>query len=797
MWQDIRYGLRLFIKNPVFTIIACLTLAIGIGANTAIFSVMNSVLLRPLPYPAAERLVVIRETRQPHFALAAVATGNFLYWRDQSKAFERMAAYRRADFNLSGGGEPVNVQGALISAELFRLLGINPAVGRDFSLEEEQPGRNNVALVSHNIWRRHLSADPGLGRTLKLNGKSYDIVGVMPPNTSFPDSETEVWTPFGFDAAARNDHVRHNISVIARLKEGESLERASAEMDAVARRLGTESPDTNAAWGVKVRPMLQDIVGDIRPALFVLFGTVAFVLLIACANIVNLLLARAASRQKEFAIRITLGAGRWRILRQLMTESLLLSLMGGALGLVFAYIGIRVLLAYAPADLPRAGDIVIDSRALAVTLLISLLTSVVFGILPALQAANPNLTETLKEGARGSTGGRKRIRGLLVVAEFALSFMLLVGAGLMIKSLWQLRQVNPGFQPDNVLTLRISLPQTKYPEQIQQATFAEQLLKRVASLPGVQAASVATTLPMSGTLIQGFSIQEKPFPPPDPQLPTNYYAVSPDYFRAMEISLRRGRAFTERDMRDAPKVAVINDTMARLYFNGEDPLGKHINISNEPQTWREIVGVVGDVKNDSLEATKLGAQTYVPYAQKPVPNISLAVRTSTDPQALAVPIRREVLSIDSEQPIAKLQTMNQVIGTTIAQRQFNALLLFVFAVVSLVLAAIGIYGVIAYSVSQRAQELGIRMALGAGARDILKLVLSQGMFLAVVGVALGVAGAFALTRVLSTMLFGVSATDPTVFAAIMLLLCAVALLACYVPARRATKVSPLEAIRSE
>jgi putative ABC transport system permease protein len=797
LFQDARYGFRMLLKNPGFTAVAVVVLALGIGANAAIFSVVNTVLLRPLPYADPDRLMVLRETKLPQFPEFSVSPGNFLDWQKQNTVFEKMAAIQGSAFNLSGDGEPERFRGARISAGLFEMLGVNPAQGRTFLDEEDQPGHNNVAILSHALWQRRFGADPNiLGRAITLNATSYTVIGIMPPNFGFPDRETDLWTPVAFSAQQAQQHGSHYISVIGRLKPGATVDQAQSEMSDIAGRIAGQFPDTNTGWDVRVTPMQEYDVRDMKFTLLVLLGTVAVVLLIACLNVANLLLARATARQKEVAIRTALGASRWRIARQLLTESVLLSIVGGGVGLLLAVWGVGLLLALAPEDLPRVKDVALDSRVLGFTLFVTLLTGLIFGLAPAMQASKPNLNETLKEGGRGSTGSHHRVRGVLVILEVALALVLLVCAGLMIRSFLSLQQVNPGFNPRNALAVSVSLPGKKYPESDQQAAFFTQLVEKVAALPGVQAVGVTQSLPIQSDYVLGFNIQGRPPDPPGEDVSTNYYAVSPDYFKAMGIALIRGRIFTEQDRKDAPRVAIINETMAKKYFPDEDPIGKHINVTNGPERFREIVGIVSDVKQYGLDRPTT-AQTYEPYLQTPFSSMTLIVRTEGNPASLSAAIRSQVLAVDKDQPVSRIRLLDQVVSDSVAKQRFSMTLLGVFAVLALILAAVGLYGVMSYAVTQRTHEIGIRMALGASARDVLKLVIGQGMMLALIGIGIGLVASFGLTRLMASLLFGVSATDPVTFAVISVVLTGVALGACFVPARRALKVDPMVALRYE
>jgi putative ABC transport system permease protein len=797
--QDIRYGVRMLIKNPGFSVVAVIALALGIGANAAIFSVVNAVLLRPLPYDDPDRLMVIRETKLPQFPEFSVAPGNFLDWQKQNTVFERLVAMNSPGFNLIGAGEPELLQGMRVTDGFFAMLGARPQIGRDFTPEEDQPGHNNVVILSYGLWQRRFGGDPGiLDQAITLSGQSYTVVGVMPQAFRFGGRAIELWTPMAFTPQQAQQHGGHYLQAMGRLKPGVSLEQARSEMSAIAGRLAEQYPDEDTGWDVKVVPALEFAVRSIKLALWVLLGAVAFVLLIACANVANLLLARAASRQKEIAIRTALGAGRWRVVRQLLTESVLLALAGGAVGLLLAVWGMDLLLSLAPGNLPRMKDVSLDGPVLIFTAGVTLLTGLVFGLVPALQASKPNLNETLKDAGRGSTeGGRRQvIRSVMVVTEVAVALVLLVGAGLMIKSFMRLQKVDPGFNPDNALTAVMSLPQKKYKDSDQGAAFYKQLVEKVSALPGVEAAGASCALPFDSDFVLGFDIQGRPPYSPGDEPNTNYYSVTPDYFKAMGIPLLRGRLFTEHDTKGANRVAVINETMVKRFFPDEDPIGKRIHVTNGPVVYREIVGVVGDVKQYGLdqEAT---AQTYEPFAQQPFSFATLVVRTAGDPSSLSSAIRSEVLSIDKEQPVASTKPLSQLVSESISQQRFSMLLLGVFAAVALMLAVVGIYGVMSYSVTQRTHEIGIRMALGASQRDVIRLIVGHGMLLTLIGVAIGLAASFVLTRVMSALLFGVSVTDLTTFAIFSAALTAVALAACAVPARRALKVDPMVALRYE
>ncbi|HKQ93853.1 MAG TPA: ABC transporter permease [Blastocatellia bacterium] len=799
-WKDLRYGARMLLKNPGFTSIAVITLALGIGANAAIFSVVNAVLLRPLPFKEPERLIMIRETKIPQFPEFSVSPGNFLDWKRRNTVFERLVAVRTPSFNLIGTGDPEQLSGMRVTDGFFAMLGAKPELGREFRPEEDQPGRDNVVILSHGLWQRRFGGDPKIiDQTITLSGRIYTVIGVMPVTFSFGGSETALWAPMGFTPDDAQNHGGHFLSAIGQLKPGATIEQARSEMSAIAGQLAQEFPDANAGWNVKLLPLQEFIVRSVETALLVLLGAVAFVLLIACANVANLLLARAAGREKEIAIRTALGAGRARIVRQLLTESALLALTGGVAGLLLAKWGTDLLLKLAPQNLPRMSGVSLDGRVLAFTAAVTLLTGLIFGLVPALQASKPNLTETMKDaGGRGSTeGGRRQfVRGSLVVLEMASALLLLVGAGLLIKSFWRLQRIDPGFNANNALTASVTLPSRKYPEENQQSAFFQQLLEKVRALPGVQAAGASNVVPLGGDYVLGFVIEGRPPLPPGAGQSTNYYAVSADYFKAMGIPLLRGRVFTEQDTRNSTRVAVISDSMAKRMFPNEDPIGKRIHVTNGPTVFREIVGIVGDVKHYGLDQDTT-LQTYEPYTQQPFSFMTLVVRTAGDPTNLTSAIRNQILSIDKEQPVSGIRTLEQRVSTSIAQQRFSMLLLGVFAAVAMVLAAVGIYGVLSYAAAQRTHEIGIRMALGARAGNVLKMVIGQGMKLALAGVALGSGAALALTQLMKRLLFGVTAADPMTYVVIALSLSLVALFACWIPARRAAKVDPMVALRVE
>jgi putative ABC transport system permease protein len=802
--QDVRFGARVLAKHKGFTAVAVLTLALGIGMNTAIFSVVNAVLLRPLPYEDSHELVQIWGT-QPQLDTAPMSPANFLDWREQNRVFKHIAAYTAQNINLSGVDDPERIRATRVSADLFELLRVRPALGRTFLAEEDQHGNHRVAILSHALWRRRFGASPTIvGQSLTLNDQSYVVVGVMPPEFTFPRATTEMWTPIAFSPGERGTRNTNYISVIARLKPGVTLEQARSEMEALARRQQEQYPESNAGIGVKVISYKEQVVGNTRPTLLLLLGAVGFVLLIACANVANLLLARAAGRRKEMAVRSALGASRHRIIRQLLTESVLLALAGGGLGLLLAHWGLKSLVALQPADIPRLAELSIDRGVLLFASALSLLTGMAFGLAPALQASKLDLNHALKEGdkAAGGGAGRQGLRSLLAVSEIALSLVLLIGAGLMIKSFWRLIQVDPGFNPENTLTMVISLPTSRYAETARQVAFFQHAVERVSNLPGVDAAGVTTDIPLFGGNSTGFNVEGHPPYAPGRRPLVEFRSVSPGYFRAMGITLLRGRTFTEQDTGDAPGVVIINETLARRYFPDEDPIGKRLGFSG-PTDWREVVGVARDTRNYGLDE-EVKPEAYMPYTQSApgylagsISGMILVVRTASDPQSMAAAVRREVQGLDKDQPIYNIKTMEQHLAESLAQRRFSMLLLTLFGVVAVLLAVVGLYGVMSYMVAQRTHEIGLRMALGAQAQDILRLAVRQGLVVILIGIGIGLAGALALTRVMAGLLYGVGATDPATFAAIALMLACVSLIACYIPARRATKVDPLIALRYE
>src|SRR5262245_4178853 len=813
LWQDLRYGARMLLKKPGFTLIAVITLALGIGANTAIFSVVNAVLLRPLPYAEPERMVALWESnKQRSVDRNAISYPNFFDWRAQSKSFERMASYYTNNMALTGVAAPVNLRSAVVSPDLFATLGVRPQLGRWFVGEEEKPGIR-AAIISHGLWERQFGGDPNvIGRAMTLNGKQFNVVGVMPAGFQFPiEAEpVEVWVTSSIDGektdpnepAQNEQRGAHFLQAVGRLNPGVTLERAQAEMNVIGANLEKQYPDSNTRRGVSLIPYHNDLVHDYSEALWLILGAVGCVLLIACANVANLLLARATARYKEIAVRAALGANRRRVIRQLLTESLLLGLGGGLLGLLLAWWGTAALIRLIPEDVPRLAEINIDRWVFGFTLLISLVTGVVFGLAPALQASKVELTEAMKEGSRGvgAGAGRGRLRGALVVAEIAIALVVLIGAGLLLQTFRRLQQVDLGFDIHNILTAAVELPDARYPKPEQAAAFYQTLLDRVKALPGVEAVSAIVPQPLSGdSMMISFDIEGRNIP--KGERPSSHFrSISLHYFSVMKIPLLAGRAFTERDDAHSPGVVIVNETFAKRHFPNESPIGKHVKpgiaLEGEP-VWREIVGVVKDVKHRQSLGRDYEPEYYLPHAQMPINSMNLVVRATNDPRSLAGGIQREVQSLDRDIPVFRIKTLEQYLGVAVAQPKFNALLLSLFAGLALLLTAIGLYGVMAYSVVQRAQEIGIRIALGAQTGDVLRMVLRQGLKFTGLGLGIGVATAYALTRYMQSLLFGVSAADPLTFAAIALLLIAVALVACWMPARRATKVDPMVALRTE
>ncbi len=792
--QDLRFGLRMLLRQPAFTTLVVLTLALGIGANTAIFSVVDGVLLRPLPYPAPERLAMVWG-KHASIGRETASMPDFLDWREGTPSFANLAAFHFAALNRTGEGEPERLIAMRATANFFQTLGVTLAKGRGFEVGEDRRGANSVAVLSHGYWTRHFGANPAvLGRSLTLDGVPHTIIGVAPEGFRLVQ-DAELWVPLATDQeqGRRADFLR----VIGRLAPGATLERAQAELTSVMQRLEQQYPNTNARWTAEAVSLREELVGDSRPALLVFMGAVGLVLLIACANVANLMLARAARRQRELAVRAALGASSGRLVRQLLTESVLLALMGGGLGLLLAVWGIDALRVARLGLIPSHVEPGIDGRVLAFTLVLSVVTGMLFGLAPALRLPDKALDHTLRAGARGLTGGLglRQLRGILVLAEVAIALVLLVGAALLLRSFERLQRVEPGFQPEGVLTVRLSLPRTKYPDDARLEAFSGQLEERVRAAPGVRSAALASTVPLgAGAGTYDFSIEGRPLADPGLVQDTETFSVSPGYFPTLGIPLKAGRLLESGDGASAPGVAVISEAMARRFWPGQEPLGARLSLDGE--RWFTVVGVVGDVRNATL-AKEPYPQLYLPFAQMPMSSMYLAVRAAGEPRALVGTLRREVAALDAELPLADIRTMDERLSRSVEQPRVNVLLLGGFAGVALLLAGLGIYGVISQSVAQRTREIGIRMALGARPGDVLRLMIHQGMTPALVGIVLGLVAAGLGSRVLASLLYGVSATDPLSFATVPLFLAAVAFFAAWLPARRATRVDPTEALRQE
>jgi putative ABC transport system permease protein len=808
----------MLLKHPAVTFVVILALALGIGANTAIFSVVNAVLLRPLPYEDPDRLVLLNEVSQSIEEMS-ISYPNFADWRNQNQVFEKIGVYNRSNYNLTGAGDAERIVTGQMSADLFAALRVKPVLGRLFTNDEDQPGGTPVVVLSYPLWQTRFGGQTSiLNQQLTLNGKSFTVIGIMPQGFQYP-SRAEMWVPVGQLSGEESWKERGNhpgLYAVARLKPSVTLAQAKAEMDMIGANLAKQYPESNAGNGVLVRPLLEILVGDIRRPLWVLFAAVAFVLLIACANIANLLLARAQSRQKEMAIRSAMGASRWRIARQLLTESVLLALIGGGLGMLIAQWGVRLILYISPDAIPRSKEISLDWRVLAFTVGLSFVTGLLFGLIPALQAGVVDVQETLKETGRG-TSGKHWLRSSLVVVEVATTLVLLIGAGLMIRSFYHLQLVNPGFSYDRLTSFTVALPGRKYATAVQREQFFNRLLANLQGLPGVEATAAASGLPLGNNGWQtSFVVDGRPRPPREQTPLMEACLVTPDYFRAMNIPLKRGRYFddhddrswiADKDLSKLPEVErdfaplnsiVIDEEFARRHWPHEDPVGKRIAMGNEdrPQ-YLTVLGVVGRVKMDGLSQDSNRVQGYFPFAQIPFGGMTVIIKASADPNQLVAAARQQVKALDPDQPIYSVRTMNEIRAESVAPERLNLTLLSIFAGIALVLAIVGIYGVMSYSVTQRTHEIGIRMAIGAQPRDVFRMVLTQGMLLALIGVGVGLVGAFALTRLMATMLFGVEPTDPATFAAIAVLLTTVALVACYIPGRRATKVDPVISLRYE
>jgi putative ABC transport system permease protein len=809
--SDLRHGLRTLVRNPGFSTIAILLLALGIGANTAIFSVVDAVLLRPLPYQDSSRIMQIWHVPPaksfPGMTLFSVSPANYLDWQRQNHSFEEMAAYGGTNFNVGGKERPEAIQGAAVAPGFFSILGVHPLLGRTFSQEEDHPGQGHVVVLGYALWRDHFGADPGiLGRSIVLNGETYSVIGVMSPNFRFP-SFAQLWTPLAWTDEKRAVRGNHNYLVIGRLQSGVDVRAAQAEMSAISTRLEQLYPEDDKGWGATIRPLREQLVGDVRPALLVLLGAVAFVLLIACANVANLVLGKILARKKEIAIRSALGATRAAILRQVLAETVLLSLAGGALGLFLASFGTTLIVKFLADRLPRFTEIALDVPVLAFAVFLALFAGIVAGLLPALRFTKTDVNEALKQGqSRGSSDSGSKTRGLLVVSEVALSLVLLIGAGLMVRTLWQLSNIQPGFDPQGVLTMSVSVPANIFATPSAQVAFFERVLQQVRTTPGVESAGAIDDLPMgNGGSHQPVAIEGQPVVPMADQPEVDVRLVSPGYLRTMRVPLLRGRDLTDSDVAGRTPTVLISESMARRFWPNENPLGKHLTLTFYPDAVREIVGVVGDVKLDSLDENRPVATVYWPldqiFASPSEPwrsfGMSLTVRLSVDPMAAASAVTSAVHQVDPEAPVIDVISMNELISRSLSPQRSNMLLLAAFAGLALLLTAVGIYSVLSYAVRRRVREIGIRMALGASHSDVLRMVVADGMKPILLGVGIGFAVALALGRVVSSLIYGVLPTDPLTFAAVALLLVAVGLLATAVPAYRATSVEPIRTLRDD
>jgi len=810
--QDLRHGLRVLLKNPGFTAAAIVVLALGIGANTAIFSIVNAVLLRPLPFGDPERLVQVWHVPPPKsfpgMTQFSVSAANFIDWHEQNHVFDKMAIYSGSSLNLTGREQPEALQGASVSSDFFSALRVHPVIGRTFTADEDQPGKNHVVILSYGLWKSRFAADPHVaGRQVNFDGQPYTVAGVMGEKFTLP-GWAQYWTPMGWTNTERAVRGEHHYSVIARLKPGISLPQAQAEMNTISTHLEQQYPEDDKGWGATIIPLRDQLVGEVRPALLILLGAVAFVLLIACANVANLVLAKTFGRRKEIAIRVALGASGSRVVQQILAETVLLSITGGLLGLLLAHFGIILTLKFLSDNLPKSTTVALDSGVLVFTLFLSIVTGLVAGLVPALRLTRTNVNDSLKQGLgkTDSDSGGNRTRGLLVVSEVALSLILLVGAGLMIRSLWLLSGVDAGIDPHHVLTMTVVVPRHKYSHATDEMAFFDRVLSQVRALPGVAFAGLIDSLPLSGDgSHQPVAIEGRPLLPLSEQPEVDTRLISSGYLNTMRVPLLRGREFSAADTIDRPPVALISEAMAKRFWPNEDPIGRHLIMSFYPGVSREIIGIVGDVKMDGLDLAASQATVYVPFDQLAASSLAdwhsfpmqMAVRTSSPPNNLVSAVTGAIHSIDSDQPVTDVMSMDDLIATSLSQRRFSMLLLATFAGLALLLAAVGIYSVMAFAVRRRVREIGIRMALGAEIRDILRLIVSEGMKPALLGVLLGVAGALALGRVLASLIYGVSATDPITFATVAALLCLVALLASAVPALRATRIEPTRALREE
>jgi predicted permease len=805
LWQDIRQGLRGFLKHPGFTAIIVITLAIGIGASTTMFSVVNTVLLRRLPYPNADRVVAIQELGADGKRVQVTAA-NFLDWRAQNTVFQHLAAIKSTTANLLLADQAERISLAVTSANFFDVLGAQPQYGRLFNPEDEQAGHQSIVVIGDSLWRRQFSTDPNaVGKAVTLDGKTYTIVGIAPNGFQYPD-KTEAWLPPLRLAPELNETMDVTqargmgyLSAVALLKPGVSLAQAGSEMEAITARLREQFPHTNNNRFNRVVSLHDHLIGETHTMLWLLFGAVTFVLVIACANVANLLLANAASRQKEISIRVALGASRWRVVQQVLTESTMLALVGGAVGLLLSFWGLPLITRLLPQDFPRLQEIAIDWRVLSFSLVASVMTGILFGLAPALQSLKADIQEAIKEGGRGTSSGirKTRLRSALIVSEVALSVVLLAGAGLLFRTFLHLQAVNTGFAPQHVMTFRLSPSGANYRRDADYTSFYDRTVQRISAIPGVEAVGTINTLPLAKGPTFRFRIEGRAALTPDKWPAANYRIVSPDYFRAMNVPLLQGRPFTEQDREGAPLVALINEAIARRDFGNENPLGKRVSFGgNGPPIWFEIVGVVANVRNLELR-DEPAPEIYLSYLQDQFQGTSFVIRSAVQPASLMTSVRQAVQEVDKSVPVADIQTMDDIVSEAVAQPRFNLFLLGLFGCIALALSGAGIYAVTAYTVTQRTHELGIRLALGAQVGDVLRMILRQGMVVISAGMLLGLVVSFGLMRLLKSLLFGVSATDPLTFVGITLVLMLVALLACYIPARRATKVDPLIALRYE
>lgn len=803
LFSDFRYAIRSILKRPGFTAIAVITLALGIGANSAIFSTVHALLINPLPFPEQDRVVAIWD-KNPSRDMDhnEVTMANYLDWKAQNQSFEHLALERWWSTNLTAGDTPERVQGFLVTANFLDVLGVKPVKGRNFAEEENQPGKGAVAIITDSLWQRRFGSDPNIvNKTITTNGIVRTVIGVLPQDFNYPKG-AEVYAPLPLTPELMKNRELHTYYVIGRLKPGVSIRSAQADMDTITARLAEQYPKSNIGLGATVYPIVADTVRIYSTALWVMMGAVGFVLLIACANVANLMLARATGRQKEIALRAALGASRWRIVRQLLVESLIIALIGGAFGVLIGFWGVDLLKASNPGEAakyaPGWKQLGINFPVLAFTFGISLLSGLLFGLAPAWQVSKPDLNDALKEGGRHSSSGSRRLRSLLVISEVALSLVLLIGAGLLFRSFLALLKTDPGFNPEGVLTMNLNLPGAKYKDENQRAAFYSDLVQRVRTLPGVQSAAVVNYLPLGGSnSSDAFLVEGQPEPAAGQENVGRYRVCTPDYFQTMGIAVLKGRAFNDQDRAGARPVIIVNETLARKYWPNGDALGKRMRFYGplDKAPWMEVVGIVKDVKHDlNVPVTP---DYYLPHAQDSWNAMVLVARTTVDPGSMAGSIRQQVLAIDKDQPVFGVYTMREVRAISVTLYTFGFATMAIFAVVALVLASIGIYGVMAFAVTQRTQEIGIRMALGARAADVLKLVVANGMSLAVIGVIAGLVGAFGITRLMASLLFNVSPTDLVTFALVTTGLLLVALVACYIPARRATKVDPLVALRYE